>query len=501
MKSDQTRDAMLVHEVMIGNSSWPLLGPTVDGTGRGIAVENLFHLGPIYYWFEIISAKIFGDYPDKLAYPDLLFSILSIPLFYLFFKKYFSENLSLALTGLYSISFFSIQYSRFAWNPNSIPFFILLFFLALYEFIIHKEKIKWSWAVLLGIALGVGIQLHIITFLIFPIITACVLVFSTKNNWNVWKKWALVLLVFMAVNTGQIISEIKTNFSNSKILLNYFSRSNLGDNQKSGFLFNFGKNIDCHIEANAHMLTSLGQEECSFYFINLLTNEKSGSFSKNMKDPIFRLALLSSFVFSFFGYWVLAYNCKKEKDKSKKYFLLLLALYMGMVFLFIMLSLKENLNFRYFNNGFFVPFMLVGFFVDYFFKKFTRFIWLLAMFLLFFSIGIFNVISISSATKELTETYKTGYNADFLVQIEPVAEYLIAHSNGKKDMYINGDFSIVHISFPLEYFLKRQNINLLRISKEEAIFSGASPFFYMSNKAPKDIDYEKIGKIYIFKLN
>ena len=80
---DQVRDAVLVGEVVDGGE-WPDFGPSMKKSG--ISKDALFHVGPIYYHFQIISAKIFGDYPDKMAYPDLIFSILSIPLFYFFLK-------------------------------------------------------------------------------------------------------------------------------------------------------------------------------------------------------------------------------------------------------------------------------------------------------------------------------------------------------------------------------------------------------------------------------
>jgi 4-amino-4-deoxy-L-arabinose transferase-like glycosyltransferase len=113
--------------------------------------EDSFHLGPIYYYFQIISAKIFGSSPDKLAYPDLFFAILSIPLFYLFSRISFSKNISLGLTGLYAVSAYFIEYSRFAWNTNLIPFFVLLLLVSLYKFLEKNEKTGWIWVLSLGV--------------------------------------------------------------------------------------------------------------------------------------------------------------------------------------------------------------------------------------------------------------------------------------------------------------------------------------------------------------
>jgi len=44
---DQARDLMLTQDVLAGKAAWPLLGP--------IAASTPFKLGPIYYYFQIIS--------------------------------------------------------------------------------------------------------------------------------------------------------------------------------------------------------------------------------------------------------------------------------------------------------------------------------------------------------------------------------------------------------------------------------------------------------------
>ena len=133
---DQARDAMLVREAYEnGASQLPLLGPRAAGT--------FLRLGPIFYYFQYISAKIFHSTdPAVLAYPDFLFSVLGIPLFYFFLRNYFKKTISLLATAIYAFSFVAIQYGRFAWNPNSVPFWILLVFFALLKFSQAKSGSK-----------------------------------------------------------------------------------------------------------------------------------------------------------------------------------------------------------------------------------------------------------------------------------------------------------------------------------------------------------------------
>ncbi len=118
--ADQGRDAQIVSSVIDGSAPLPLLGPKAGGTQ--------FRLGPAFYYFEIAAAKIFGNIPDKMAYPDLFTGILCIPLFFFFLRKYFEKYTALSLTAIFAVSAYAIRYSRFGWNPNSAPFWTILFF-------------------------------------------------------------------------------------------------------------------------------------------------------------------------------------------------------------------------------------------------------------------------------------------------------------------------------------------------------------------------------------
>ena len=76
-ESDQARDLSITEKVVDEGGSWPLLGPDMSHSQDG---SVRFHVGPMYYYFQIISGKFFGVRPETAAYPDLLFAILSIPI-------------------------------------------------------------------------------------------------------------------------------------------------------------------------------------------------------------------------------------------------------------------------------------------------------------------------------------------------------------------------------------------------------------------------------------
>ncbi len=186
-KMDQVRDVKLVEEAYLagegglnleGVGMLPLLGPR--------AAKTYLRLGPAVYYFDYLSLLIFGDHPWAMAVPDFIFSILTIPLFYYFLRQAFNQRISLMTTIVFASSFFLVQYSRFAWNPNSIPFWSLLYFLGLYKIIRNfwlgiAGSGKWLLVAVVGY--GVVSQLHFIALLAYPLIGLFFLVISLLVFW------------------------------------------------------------------------------------------------------------------------------------------------------------------------------------------------------------------------------------------------------------------------------------------------------------------------------
>lgn len=208
---DQARDGMLTREAYEnGASTLPLLGPRAAGT--------FLRLGPIFYYFQYISAKIFHSTdPAVLAYPDFLFSVLSIPLFFFFLRLYFQKAVSLLVTAACAFSFMAIQYGRFSWNPNSIPFWILLVFFALLKFSRSKDgKQKYAWLAVMAVAWGVVSQLHFLVFVTIPILVAVFLVWNRNIKKAGLKGALLVLLILLLFYLPVILSDLKTGGDNVK---------------------------------------------------------------------------------------------------------------------------------------------------------------------------------------------------------------------------------------------------------------------------------------------
>jgi hypothetical protein len=304
-QADQARDLNLVTRVIDGGPGWlPLLGPKAGGT--------YLRLGPIFYYFEYLAALFFGlGSPAVMAYPDLLFSILSIPLFFLFSREFFSKKYSLLLTAGYAVCFFEIQYARFAWNPNSLPFFNLLFFCALYKFFqtsADNEKAKFWWVILGSVAYAVVGQLHFVSLLSLPI--AFVLVFLIRKIFfndikEQWLKYASILiLIFLIFYLPAILSDFQTEGNNS---------------------LNFLKSIGQKSSGSMDVMSLLQKDAFIFskYFLVILTGVVDAT---KLTINLFIIVLMLFFAAGIF-------LLKKESAREHKFFIMLLFIWFGAYFL------------------------------------------------------------------------------------------------------------------------------------------------------------------------
>ncbi len=207
-KADQTRDATHSRSALNnGPGELPLLGPKAGGTR--------LHLGPVYYYFQYFSALVFQSaQPHIFALPDLIFSILTIPLFYYFLRQFFSKEISLLTITTFSFSYILTQYSRFGWNPNSVPFWGLLFVLSVYKAAtIQNKKTAGCWLLSAAAAYSVVSQLHFVALAGFPIVAVIFWLFWRPRKIP-WKFWVGAVLIVLVMYTPVIISDIKNKGNN-----------------------------------------------------------------------------------------------------------------------------------------------------------------------------------------------------------------------------------------------------------------------------------------------
>lgn len=204
---DQARDVRVIDIALEGSAAdLPLLGPKAGGT--------YLRLAPGYYYLEYISARVFGGSPAGMAGFVAVFSILAIPLFYLLLKRYFSRRLSLGLTLLFSVSAYFVMYGRFAWNPNLLPFFILLGFYALLRAVDQNEARRGLWFIISVSSLTFATHFHFLAFLALPIILVAFLI--VRRPKFVWKVWLGAIVIALLLYLPMALNEKESGFANTQ---------------------------------------------------------------------------------------------------------------------------------------------------------------------------------------------------------------------------------------------------------------------------------------------
>lgn len=482
--ADQSRDAGIASDVIDGKTDIPLLGPKAGGTE--------FRVGPAFYYFQIASARIFGNSPDKMAYPDLLFSLLSIPLLFFFLRKYFDVKTVLALTAIFAVSAYAVKYSRFAWNPNSLPFWSLLFLYSLHEIVIAKENAwKW-WAVVMGAAIGIGIQLHSLSFLLFPAVALGVfgyLLYRRKKN--MWKVVTIVFCMAIILNIPQIVSEIKTGGENTGAFL-----KSIGTKEKkgSGLIMNIEKNIVCFSQSSTYIVSSYDSSDTC----ELKTVTRGFGFP----------AFVSGFLLFVGGFILALRSYRKETEYARKTFLGIVIFFVSLTFL-LLIPLANEISMRFFLVALFAPFVFLGVWLKYIAEVFPRTGAVLVWSVVIILVGM-NIISVEK-TFATYESYLTDSNAGMdnvlLKEVELSSAFILSHATDTNVAAVDGDAKYLFKAMKsMQYFTGKSGIKLVQKNKKT---DPQIPVFLVENSKSRDKilskqtnvdEYLTFGRFTIFSL-
>lgn len=500
---DQVRDATLVEDIVENDKPWPDFGPTMRASSD--SKDTLFKIGPIYYYFQIISAEIFGAEAQSMAYPDLLFSILSIPLFYYFLKRYFSYEISIILTFLYSVSFFSIKYSRFAWNPNPIPFFSILFILAMVEFLEKKERVSWWWVLALGISLGVGVQLHASMLLLFGALALLSFGYMLKLHLSVWKKIIVVIAIAALLNTPQILSEFRTGFQNSRFFFNSSVKD--GGSKEENLTSVLAESLSCVVEANMHMISSYGGENCNYSYVKVFENNKAGK--KFRESAPWSIFFFSAF-FSIVGYLLLFKKWRDGKRGNGKYFLSFVLVYYAAFFVITIPIIGSGFKeFRHYLPVFFIPYFFLGIFLSYFLESKRRAVFLFTFMIAFLIFLILNITALTDYYHLLLSGKGNDGHSVYLGETEELVDYMIDKIENENTIYLASDkLYSGNIFLPGGYVAKKRGITIKRVLEKEEV-PGGELFFYVDHFSDKKsgevmesevVGYKDFGEITLYEL-
>lgn len=472
---DQARDLVLVRDVLSGQEAVPLLGP--------IAASSPFRLGPMYYYFQITAGWLFGVRPDTMAYPDLFFGVLSIPLLFYFLRRYFVIHLSLLLTGLYSVSFFAIRYARFAWNTNPIPFFSLLFLLALLEFMVAGKKTKWFWAGALGIAVGVGVQLHTVLLLLMPATLFSIFGYLFWKRALGWSRLIVVVALILFLNIGQLMSETQTGFHNARYFWHTLTdRSPRGGN---GFLKNAGLDIVCHAQATTHLLSSLDNKDyCDT--IGDLSDPDLLPASATWGSIAFGLFFMMA---ALYAGWFLA---RRASDVHRVQFLALIALYCTLLFLVIFPVMDDNAPMRYFLPTLFVPLIALGLILQYLALCFpAKGKYIASVVTLIFVVT--NLVSVAREGVAYAQGTQSRSNYVVLGELEQMRDFILSQSVGQSEIFFMGRQKFYqNYGKPMDFVFEEKGVIITKVRGNTEMVPGR-PLFYLADDGEELLASDVLG--------
>ena len=383
---DQARDARVVDAALQGGpGELPLLGPKAGGT--------FLRLGPAFYNLEYVSALFFGGTPTGMAIFVLIFSSLSIPLFYSFIRRFFGEWLSLGLTLLFSVSEFFIMYGRFAWNPNFIPFFVLLGFYALLRAVDESETYRERWFLLSVGALALATQFHFLVFIAVPAIFFAFLIL--KRPRYSWKTWLGACAIVFILYLPMALNEIETGGANTKEFFGAITEKSSKTNHT--FIEKVSRDVSEH-GLHALVITT-GFEKGTFPTIIFNGGLKWSCTDKCDQGKWYGVFSVLLFIL---GISALLLFWWKETDQKKKDFLVLSSVWLVITF-GLFLPLSYNIAPRFFLLSGLIFFILLGMIFELLRRviRHSKAYWIIIVGIVFF-LSYSNVQSLCERYRELS---------------------------------------------------------------------------------------------------
>jgi 4-amino-4-deoxy-L-arabinose transferase-like glycosyltransferase len=212
---DEGRDVLVAKDILSGH--FTLLGP------RSSAGD--FYMGPFYYYL-ITPFLLLANYdPVGPAIMVALFGVVTVFLIYIVGNKFFGRLAGLFAAALYAISPLVLAYSHSSWNPDILPFFSLLLIYTVFNVVSNSKS--WKYFILIGILLGICLQLHYLSLFLAIIIT----VYIFFIQWFTRRSSPVLVPLFkkyLGIAFGAIISlspfilfEFRHDFLNTRGILTF----------------------------------------------------------------------------------------------------------------------------------------------------------------------------------------------------------------------------------------------------------------------------------------
>lgn len=307
---DQGRDAMVVKRILT-LEHFPAIGPATS--------IGQIYLGPFYYYFISPWLALFGLDPIGPAFGVALLSSIFILLQYFIVRELFNRETAFISCFLSSLSITLIDFSRFSWNPNLLPFFSLL---AVYFLIKSAQKQHWFYYVLAGAFLSFSIQLHYLAVFLLP----------AAFLFLVWRKTLIgiffVVTSFLFFSLPLLIFDLRHDFLNTKGFISFIRESSVVSTNKISGL------TDSFLNLNKYLFNTKLDTVLTIILLVLIL----AIFFVHLKKQD------SVFIFTFFFLFLLAGVSLYGGPKHPHYLGLLYILYIVIISYFLSYLLPTNIG-------------------------------------------------------------------------------------------------------------------------------------------------------------
>lgn len=220
---DEGRDVLVVLHILRGDLTF--IGPR--------ASAGDFFLGPIYYYMITPFLFLANYNPVGPAIMVALIGIATVFLVYFVSSRFFGKWPALAAAALYAVSPLIVLYSRSSWNPNPMPFFSLL---SLYLLYLGVKENSWKKLVIVGLLLGIAMQLHYLATFLAVIIAVYVIVANIILKKTRLTEIRSIIFQYFEILAGFLIGfvpfiafEIKNGFPNTQTIFKFIFQDTLAN--------------------------------------------------------------------------------------------------------------------------------------------------------------------------------------------------------------------------------------------------------------------------------
>jgi len=200
---DQGQDFLVVKNMVLYHK-WTLLGIKTSGYS--------FFQGPIYLYMIYPFFVLFNLNPIAGGIAAVFYSIVTIIILYFLCIRFFSKRIAIISSLLFAVSGELIIFGNTPLYQHFLPLFIVI---SIYLFLIEgKNQLLY---LLLGLSIGIGIELHFLNVTLFVALVVYLLVYEKNKLRNLFGYIAGIVLGL----SPTIAFELRHDFLNTKYFLNF----------------------------------------------------------------------------------------------------------------------------------------------------------------------------------------------------------------------------------------------------------------------------------------